>query len=142
MLCLVRGSANRQVGSGSRSSRRVGQGGEGDAGWSACPTTTTQSCEAWGAASQRYLSAEPLDNHGFRQPDDTPGGVLVLDVAPATPSSSALPDDAPDLPDNVTLFTRQTTSDLRPIVDSCAKCPPTSPSLCPWPPPYLPVQHL
>ncbi len=47
---------------------------------------------------------------GSRQPDDAPGGVLVLDVAPATPSSSALPDDAPDLPDNVTLFTGQTTS--------------------------------
>ena len=48
---------------------------------------------------------------GSRQPDDAPGGVLVLDVAPATPSSSssALPDDAPDLPDNVTLFTRQAT---------------------------------
>jgi 5'-phosphate synthase pdxT subunit len=30
-------------------------------------------------------------------------------MAPAWPSSSALPDDAPDLPDNVTLFTRQTT---------------------------------
>ncbi len=47
---------------------------------------------------------------GSRQPDDAPGGVLVLDVAPATPSSSALPDDAPDLPDNVTLFTRHYTS--------------------------------
>ena len=47
---------------------------------------------------------------GSRQPDDAPGGVLVLDVAPATPSSSALPDDAPDLPDNVTLFTGQATS--------------------------------
>ena len=42
---------------------------------------------------------------GSRQPDDAPDGVLVLDVAPATPSSSALSDDAPDLPDNVTLFT-------------------------------------
>ena len=39
---------------------------------------------------------------GSRQPDDAPGGVLVLDVAPATPSSSALPD-------NATLFTGQTT---------------------------------
>jgi len=46
---------------------------------------------------------------GSRQPDYAPGGVLVLDVAPATPSSSALPDDAPDLPDNVTLFTRHYT---------------------------------
>ncbi len=46
---------------------------------------------------------------GSRQPDDAPGGVLVLDVAPATPSSSALPDDTPDLPDNVTLFTRHYT---------------------------------
>jgi hypothetical protein len=41
---------------------------------------------------------------GSRQPDNAPDGVLVLDVAPATPSSSALSDDAPDLPDNVTLF--------------------------------------
>jgi hypothetical protein len=49
---------------------------------------------------------------GSRQPDDAPGGVLVLDVAPATPSSSALSDDAPDLPDNVTLFTGQATSGL------------------------------
>ncbi len=47
---------------------------------------------------------------GSRQPDDAPDGVLVLDVAPATPSSSALSDDAPDLPDNVTLFTGQATS--------------------------------
>ncbi len=39
---------------------------------------------------------------GSRQPDDAPGGVLVLDVAPATPSSSALSD-------NVTLFTRHYT---------------------------------
>ena len=46
---------------------------------------------------------------GSRQPDDTPDGVLVLDVAPATLSSSALSDDAPDLPDNLTLFTGQTT---------------------------------
>ncbi len=74
---------------------------------------------------------------GSRQPDDAPGGVLVLNVAPATPSSSALPDnapdlsddapdlsddapnlsddapnlpdDAPDLPDNVTLFARHYT---------------------------------
>ncbi len=46
---------------------------------------------------------------GSRQPDYAPGGVLVLDVAPATPSYSALPDDAPDLPDNVTLFTRHYT---------------------------------
>ncbi len=49
---------------------------------------------------------------GSRQPDDAPGGVLVLDVAPATPSSSALSDDAPDLPDNVTLFTRHCTKYL------------------------------
>ncbi len=53
---------------------------------------------------------------GSRQPDDAPGGVLVLNVAPATPSSSALPDNAPDLsddapnlPDNVTLFARHYT---------------------------------
>jgi hypothetical protein len=49
---------------------------------------------------------------GSRQPDDAPGGVLVLNVAPATPSSSALPDGAPDLPDNVTLFTRHYTRDF------------------------------
>ena len=49
---------------------------------------------------------------GSRQPDDAPGGVLVLDVAPATPSSSALSDDAPDLPNNVTLFTRDYTGSL------------------------------
>ena len=45
---------------------------------------------------------------GSRQPDDVPGGVLVLDVAPATPSSSALPDDAPGPAANVTLFARRT----------------------------------
>ncbi len=44
-----------------------------------------------------------------RQPDNAPDGVLVLDVAPATPSSSVLSDNAPDSPDNVTLFTGQTT---------------------------------
>ncbi len=54
---------------------------------------------------------------GSRQPDDTPGGVLVLDVAPATPSSSALPDDAPDLPDNVTLFTGHYTGRSDALVD-------------------------
>ncbi len=53
----------------------------------------------------------PQITMGFHQPDDVPGGVLVLDVAPATPSSSALLDDAPDLPDNVTLFTRHYTSE-------------------------------
>ena len=47
---------------------------------------------------------------GSRQPDNAPDGVRVLDVAPATPSSSALSDDAPDLPDNVTLFTGRATS--------------------------------
>ncbi len=45
---------------------------------------------------------------GSHQPDDVPDGVLVLEVAPVTPSSSALPDDVPDLPDNV----GQTTSSL------------------------------
>ena len=54
---------------------------------------------------------------GSRQPDDAPGGVLVLEVAPATPSSSALPDDAPDLPDNVTLFTGQTTRHVTDHID-------------------------
>ncbi len=34
------GSADRQVGSESRSSGRAGQGGGGEAGWSACPTMT------------------------------------------------------------------------------------------------------
>ncbi len=62
MLCPVRGSVDRQVGSGSRSSGQVGQGGEGEAGWSACPTTTTQSCEIRGAVRPRYLSAEPLNS--------------------------------------------------------------------------------
>ena len=37
---LFRDSADGQVGSGSRSSGQVGQGGEGEAGWSACLTTT------------------------------------------------------------------------------------------------------
>ncbi len=45
---------------------------------------------------------------GSHQPDDVPDGVLVLEVAPVTPSSSALPDDTLDLPDDV----GQTTSSL------------------------------
>ena len=57
------------------------------------------------------LDVAPATPSSSALPDDAPGGVLVLDVAPATPSSSALPDDAPDLPDNVTLFTRHYTSD-------------------------------
>ena len=56
----LRGSADREVGSGSRSSRRAGQGGGGRAGWSACPTTTTPQCEVWGAAIPASLSAGPL----------------------------------------------------------------------------------
>ncbi len=62
-----RGSADGEVGSGSRSSRRAGQGGEGRAGWSACPTRpqskgTTPQCEVWGVASPAPLSAEPLSD--------------------------------------------------------------------------------
>ena len=43
------------------------------------------------------------------QPDDAPGCVLILDVVPATPMSSALPNDAPDQVNTITLFTRHYT---------------------------------
>ncbi len=58
----LRGSADRQLGSGSRSSRRAGQGEGGRACWSAWTTTTTQQCEVRGTTSPRRLSAEPLSS--------------------------------------------------------------------------------
>ncbi|MHB8263188.1 MAG: ATP:cob(I)alamin adenosyltransferase [Acidimicrobiales bacterium] len=59
----LRGLAAREVGSGSRSSRQAMQGGGGEAGWSACPTTTTPQGDAWGTASPASLSAKPLKSN-------------------------------------------------------------------------------
>ncbi len=48
------------------------------------------------------------------RPDDAPGCVVVLNVVPATPMSFALPADAPDQVNTITLFTGHYTS----IMDS------------------------